>query len=144
MAMKKGTSFFGAVIGIVSLLASTAVAQQLPLIETGAVSIETQTVAGGLSAPVDLVSARDGTNRLFIVEQTGRVRLLKNGALVATPFLNVSARIVAGGERGLLALAFHPGFGNAASPGFRKIYTYTTEPVAGAADFTVPISGSLR
>lgn len=121
--------------------ASAAPAQQLPRIADGPITVATQSVATGLSAPIDLLSAGDGTNRLFIVEQTGRIRVLKNGALLATPFLNVSARIIASGERGLLSIAFHPGFSDSTSPGFRKLYTYTSEPVAGAADFTVPITG---
>ncbi len=66
---------------------------------------------------------------------------MKNNTLLATPFLNVTARLIATtGERGLLGFAFHPGYNNAASPGFRKFYTYTSEPVTGAADFTVPKS----
>lgn len=67
---------------------------------------------------------------------------MKNNVLLATPFLDLSARLVTLSpdydERGLLGLAFHPGFNDPASPGFRKFYTYTSEPVAGAADFTVP------
>ena len=64
---------------------------------------------------------------------------MKNNALLATPFLDLSARLVAStGERGLLGLAFHPGYNDSSSPGFRKFYTYTSEPVTGAADFTVP------
>lgn len=79
---------------------------------------------------------------MFIVDQAGRILVLKNGQVLATPFLDVSARMVtlmpAYDERGLLGLAFHPGFSDPSSPGFRKLYTYTSEPVAGAADFTVP------
>ncbi len=132
----KGIFFLAAFVANVSLA-------QLPRIALGPVSVEVQSVANGLSAPIDLVSAHDGTNRLFVVEQTGRIRILKNGSLVATPFLDVSGRIIANGERGLLSMAFHPGFNDSASPGFRKLYTYTSEPVSGAADFTVPISGAF-
>lgn len=113
---------------------------QLPSIPTGTVSIELQAVATGLNSPVDLVSPNDGTGRLFIVEQGGTIRVLKNGAVNATPFLNISAQINAGGERGLLGLAFHPGFNSSASPGFRKLYTYQTENPSMPADFTVPAS----
>jgi glucose/arabinose dehydrogenase len=116
---------------------------QLPRIALGPVSVELQSVVNGLSSPVDLVSAHDGSNRLFVVEQTGKIRILKNGSLVATPFLDVSGQIFAGGERGLLSMAFHPGFSDASSPGFHKLYTYASEHVSGAADFTVPISGSF-
>lgn len=97
-------------------------------------------IASGLTAPNDLTSVGDG--RLFVDEQTGTIRIIKNNALLATPFLDLSARLVALSpsydERGLLGFAFHPGFNDPSSPGFRKFYTYSSEPVAGAADFTVP------
>ncbi|MGH9810922.1 MAG: PQQ-dependent sugar dehydrogenase, partial [Terriglobia bacterium] len=112
----------------------------LPLIAKGAVRIELQQIATGLNAPNDLTSVGDG--RLFLIEQSGTIRIVKNNALLATPFLDVSARLVKlspdGDERGLLGLAFHPGFNDPSSPGFRKFYTYTSEPVNGPADFTVP------
>ena len=101
-----------------------------------------QQVASGLTAPNDVVPSGDG--RLFVVEQTGQIRIVKDNALVSTPFLDLSARLVTLSpdydERGLLGLAFHPGFNDPTSPGFGKFYTYTSEPVAGAADFTVPDS----
>ena len=141
--MKKRAFVLKGICIVAAFVANISLAQ-LPRIALGPVSVEVQSVANGLSAPIDLVSAHDGTNRLFIVEQTGRIRILKNGSLVATPFLDVSGRIIASGERGLLSMAFHPGFNDSTSPGFRKLYTYTSEPVSGAADFTVPISGSVR
>src|SRR4051812_4442154 len=114
----------------------------LPLIAKGPVRIELQPVASGLTAPVDFVSANDGSGRMFIVNQTGQIQVLKNGQVLGTPFLDVSARLVAltpgYDERGLLGLAFHPGFSDSNSPGFRKLYTYSSEPVNGTADFTVP------
>ncbi len=57
---------------------------------------------------------------MFVVEQGGRIKILKNGAIQPTPFLDISAQIKSGGEAGLLGLAFHPAFANAASPGFGK------------------------
>ena len=94
-------------------------------------------IASGLNAPNDLTSVGDG--RLFITQQNGLIRIVKNNALLATPFLDISSRLVAStGERGLLGLAFHPGYNDPSSPGFRTFYTYTSEPVTGAADFTVP------
>ena len=115
----------------------------LPLIATGPVRIALQEVASGLSAPLDFATTGDG--RLFVVEQTGKIRLIKNGALVAAAFLDVSARLVGTtAEVGLLGVAFHPGYNDPASPGFRKFYTYTSEPVTGPADFTVPITGAFN
>ena len=114
----------------------------LPHIGKGPIRIELQPVATGLGSPVDLATANDGTGRLFIVDQNGKILILKNGQVSATPFLDVSSRLVAimpdYDERGLLGLAFHPGFNDSNSPGFHKLYTYTSEPVAGTADFTVP------
>lgn len=66
----------------------------------------------GLSSPVDITNAGDGTNRLFIVEQGGRIRIYTGGSLLPTPFLNISSIISSGGERGLLSLAFHPDYEN--------------------------------
>jgi glucose/arabinose dehydrogenase len=99
--------------------------------------VELQTIASDLTAPNDLTSVGDG--RLFVNQQDGLIRIVKNNSLLATPFLDLSARLVSStGERGLLGFAFHPGYTDPSSPGFRKFYTYTSEPVTGAADFTVP------
>jgi glucose/arabinose dehydrogenase len=67
-------------------------------------------VVGGFQSPVDVVDAGDGSGRLFVVEQGGRIRVVKDGKLVDRPFLDISDRISSGGERGLLGLAFHPGY----------------------------------
>jgi glucose/arabinose dehydrogenase len=66
-------------------------------------------VAGGLSNPVLVRSANDGTNRLFVVEQAGRVRTVVNGRITGT-FLDIRSIVDSGGERGLLGLAFAPDF----------------------------------
>ncbi len=75
-----------------------------------AAAIELQPVADGLSSPLYLTSAGDGSGRLFIVEQAGRIRILSGGELPDTPFLDISGRVRFGGERGLLGLAFHPSY----------------------------------
>lgn len=68
-------------------------------------------VLGGLSSPIYVTSAKDGTNRLFIVEQSGRIKVLQPGSSSPTVFLNIASRVIQnGGERGLLGLAFHPQF----------------------------------
>ena len=82
--------------------------------------------ASGLAAPVAIANAGDGSNRLFVVEQAGRVRLIKGGVLQVTPFLDISTKVSPGGERGLLGLAFPPGY---ATKG--HFYVYYTDP-AGA------------
>ena len=67
-------------------------------------------IASGLVQPVDIVAARDGSARLFIVEKPGRIRVLRDGALVDTPFLDIAPLVLSGDERGLLSVAFHPRF----------------------------------
>jgi glucose/arabinose dehydrogenase len=63
----------------------------------------------GLSFPVFL-TAPEGDARLFIVEKAGRIRVVVNGTLAATPFLNISGLVSTGSEQGLLGLAFHPDY----------------------------------
>src|SRR4051812_2303690 len=67
-------------------------------------------VASGIAAPTDIQSANDGSGRLFFVQQNGVVRIFRNGAVSSRPFLDISAKTRGGGERGLLGLAFPPGF----------------------------------
>jgi len=76
----------------------------------GTPTLTTVLVARGLSSPLDLQFAPGDRSRLFVVEQPGRIRVIRDAALVAAPFLDVSGRISTGGERGLLGLAFHPGY----------------------------------
>ena len=64
----------------------------------------------GFTQPVVITNAADGSGRLFVVEQPGRIRIVKNGSLLPTPFLDISTRLSAGGERGLLGLAFPPNY----------------------------------
>jgi glucose/arabinose dehydrogenase len=67
-------------------------------------------VAGGLSAPVDVQSVPGDRSRLFVVEQAGRIRIVRSGAVLPAPFLDIVDRVGSGGERGLLGLAFHPAY----------------------------------
>ena len=75
-------------------------------------------VATGLASPTAMTFAPDG--RLFVAQQGGALRVIKNGALLTPPFLTVSVN--SSGERGLLGVAFDPTF---ASNGFVYVY-YTT------------------
>ena len=70
-------------------------------------SLQAVSVVSGLSSPLYL-TAPAGDPRLFIVEQVGRIRVVKNGQLLPTPFLDVQSQITSGGEQGLLSVAFHP------------------------------------
>lgn len=67
-------------------------------------------VASGLSNPIAIANAGDGSGRLFVLEQQGRIRIIRDGALQKQPFLDISAKVDCCGERGLLGLAFHPNF----------------------------------
>ncbi len=67
-------------------------------------------VTEGLESPVYLAHAGDGSGRLFLVEQPGRIRILERETLLPTPFLDITEQVLPGGERGLLGLAFHPNY----------------------------------
>jgi glucose/arabinose dehydrogenase len=75
-------------------------------------------VANGLTRPIFLTNAGDGSGRLFVAEQTGAIRVIENGTVRPTPFLDISALlsrdVFAQGysERGLLGMAFHPDYAN--------------------------------
>jgi glucose/arabinose dehydrogenase len=76
----------------------------------GIPALTARLVVSGLRNPLDLQAAPGERERLYVVEQGGRIRVILGGQLQSTPFLDVSARISSGGERGLLGLAFHPQF----------------------------------
>jgi glucose/arabinose dehydrogenase len=70
-----------------------------------------QSVADGLERPVGLFNAGDGSGRLFVLEQPGTIRIIKEGEVLPTPFLDIVDRVGSGGsEQGLLGLAFHPNY----------------------------------
>jgi uncharacterized repeat protein (TIGR01451 family) len=65
-------------------------------------------LVGGLDHPVQVTHAGDGSGRLFAVEQSGQIRVLRDGVLLPSPLLDLTDRTSRAGERGLLGLAFHP------------------------------------
>ncbi|OAI42111.1 hypothetical protein AYO41_01130 [Verrucomicrobia bacterium SCGC AG-212-E04] len=87
---------------------------------------------GELQAPVNISHAGDGSGRLFICDQRGKIRIIQNGMLLPTPFLDITAKVIALNagydERGLLGLAFHPGYSNPVSPGFGRFYVFYSAP----------------
>lgn len=84
----------------------------------------TEIVAPGqLTQPLAVRHAGDGSGRLFIVQKNGVIRLYKNGALVATPFLSIS--VATSSEQGLLGLAFHPNYDGTTERRFYVAYTST-------------------
>ncbi len=64
---------------------------------------------GILAGPMHL-DAPPNDVRLFVAERAGRIRIIQNGALLATPFLDISSRVATAGEGGLLSFAFHPSY----------------------------------
>ncbi len=89
--------------------------------------IKTVPIASGLAHPVYLTAPPLDPNRLFIVEQPGRIQLVKNGTLQATAFLDIASRVESGGtEQGLLSVAFDPDF---ETNGFFYV-NYTSKPQA--------------
>lgn len=100
------------------LFASKIAAQPTPVL------IFNPVVSSGISSPVDIVNAGDGSNRLFVVGQGGTVRILSGGAFLPGNFLSMPDSISAGGERGLLSIAFHPDF--ATNRYFFVFYTNTS------------------
>jgi glucose/arabinose dehydrogenase/plastocyanin len=120
-------------------------ARYLPPISNGTIHILLQPVATNLAAPDYAISPPGDTHRLFVVEQNGLLRIIQDGALLPDPALNITNRVqpplVASNpndERGLLGLAFHPGFNNPASPGYQTLYTYNSEPLGTGPTYVAP------
>ena len=86
----------------------------------GNLTIGLGTLATGLTSPVDLLPSPDNPNKLFVVDQTGKVNVIQNGVLQSTPFLDYTSRLVslipAYDERGLLGMAFSPEYNQVGSP----------------------------
>lgn len=78
---------------------------------SGTPAIALTPFVSGLSTPVDFQTPDDGSGRIFIVQQSGTIRIISGGSLLPTPFLDISSRInFDGAEQGLLGLAFHPSY----------------------------------
>ena len=81
-----------------------------------------QQIVSGLEAPLHVAAPRSERNRIYIVEQVGRIRVFANGRLRAAPFLDIRDQVTAGGEQGLLSVAFHPKYASN-----RKLYVNFTD-----------------
>ena len=91
---------FSAVLTLLTLTGASATAATLPA------NFTESSLATGLASPTAMEFAPDG--RLFVAEQGGRLRVIKNNALLPTPFVTLT--VESSGERGLLGIAFDPGF----------------------------------
>ncbi|MGE3181786.1 MAG: sorbosone dehydrogenase family protein, partial [Phycisphaerae bacterium] len=110
-------------------------------------SLALDEVARGLAAPVVLTHAGDGSGRLFIAEQAGRVRVLDSSdTLLSTPFLDIRDRVAplnaAYDERGLLGLAFHPRFSENGL--FYVYYSLAERSATRLSEFRVSAADSNR
>src|SRR5712691_6988604 len=90
-------------IAIVSALGAV-----LASFEAAAASITLVPVLSGLASPLLVTNAHDGSQRLFVVEQGGVIKVLQPGGSSPTVFLDITSRVLSGGEQGLLGLTFHP------------------------------------
>jgi len=104
----------------------TASARDLAAPEAIGITID-HIVASGFDLPVQVTHAGDGSGRLFVVEQTGAIRIIDAGTVLPTPFLDLSSTIACCGERGLLSMAFHPDY-----PTNRLLYVNYTRAGDGA------------
>ncbi len=107
----------------------------LPPSTAAAETIQLESVLTGLLAPVYVTHARDGRNRLFIVEQPGMIKVLQPEATTPTIFLDLTSKTRFGGERGLLGLAFHPQF--ASNRRFFVNYTRVPDGATVIAEYRV-------
>ena len=124
----------------------------LPAIVPGDLGVNLQAVATGLAAPDYAISAPGDPTRLFVVEQNGLLRVIRNGSLLPGAALDLQTRVApplvpgnANDERGFLGLAFHPGYATPGNAGFGTLYTYTSEPIApGTSPTYVAPNGAVQ
>lgn len=107
-----------------------------------------------IHSPTTITHAPDGSGRLFVCDQMGKIFIIQSGMMLPTPFLNISSSPAPNNgpgpvvpmnlnynERGLLGLAFHPGYANPLSPGFRKFYVNYNKAYQAGIDPTPPQVG---
>jgi glucose/arabinose dehydrogenase len=99
-----------ALIASSALLADAPTRAQEPGFDPASFQLSTELLVDGLTNPVQMVDPDDGSGRLFIVQQTGQIVILRDGAILPEPFLDIGGQISTGSEQGLLSMAPHPGF----------------------------------
>ncbi|MBK7707963.1 MAG: PQQ-dependent sugar dehydrogenase [Acidobacteria bacterium] len=123
---------------VIASMAAVVFAQGVPAPFT----IRLQPFLSGLAQPVLLRTAKDGTKRLFVVQQRGIIRVVQPGSNVATDFMNIAAKVSStGSERGLLGLAFHPQF--ASNSYFFVNYTRASDGATIVARYTATNNNTL-
>lgn len=119
----RGLALLLAVVTAVAVGDGPAQSQSNDLTSSGTLRLR-PIITKDLMQPLYLTHAGDGSGRLFVVEQAGRIRILTQGTLQSIPFLDINERVLAGGERGLLGLAFHPDY----TRNGRFFVSYTRQP----------------
>jgi hypothetical protein len=95
---------------------------ETPAPSTLAVSLVTlEPVVSGLEEPLDIAVRPGRPDELYVAEQVGRIRLVRDGALVERPALDIAGLVTAGGEQGFLGIAFHPNTDDG------RVFAYYTE-----------------
>lgn len=117
----------------------------LPDIPHGDIAIRLNPIATGMAAPLYGINAPGDSSRLYVLEQSGLVRVIQNGSLLPGSALDIQSLVAppfnpanANDERGLLGIAFHPDFGNPNSVGYRTLYTYNSELIPAGEGVTYP------
>lgn len=116
----KQKMFFIGLLGVIFTMSAIDSFGQVP-------ATRLQTRFSGLSSPIFMTNAGDGTKRIFIVQRGGIIKVVQPGSNVATDFLNITSRTSVDGERGLLGLAFHPNYETN-----RRFFVYYTRVADGA------------
>ncbi len=107
----------GAILFVTAVSAGLGQADRHPVASTQATvdwpSVALTPVVEGLTQPLHVTHAGDGSGRLFVVEKAGTIRVVDNGTLAPTPFLSITDRVgSSGSEQGLLSVAFPPDYGS--------------------------------
>jgi glucose/arabinose dehydrogenase len=123
---------------VLALAVAGSIGDRLSWSERAEAAIELVPVLQGLTNPLYVTNARDGSDRLFIVEQGGRIKIRQPGATAASVFLDITSKVLSGGERGLLGLAFHPQF--AVNRRFFVNYTRQPDGATVIAEYRVSVS----
>jgi glucose/arabinose dehydrogenase len=127
-------------IALWAILVLASPAGQAQIVE-GEITVELGLIAEGFTAPVSVTHAGDGSGRLFVVDQAGTIRVIRDGVLLPVPFLDLTDQIVAVNpffdERGVLGLAFHPDY-----TANGRLFVRYSVPREGSAD--EPCFGTSR
>ena len=120
-----------------------------PTFDPASVRVALRKVLGGLDQPTGVTGAGDGSGRMFVLEQPGRIRIVRDGRLLDRPFLDIRSIVSCCGERGLLGLAFPPDFNPAGGTFFIDYTDVNGDTVVAAVsvdggDEDLADRGSLR